>query len=105
MYMKPEVQKKVFAEAYRVMKPGARWLVWEAVIPPALENDTRGPAFRFTFHLPKEKVQTGYGTLWPEQPLDVSYYRALAQATGFRVANVKEQGGGFRTLFMELKKG
>ena len=50
----------------RVLTRGGRWLVWEAVIPRALEKDTRGPVFRFRFHLPGKVVQTGYGTLWPE---------------------------------------
>src|SRR5690242_814395 len=52
MYMRPEVQKRVFAEVYRVLNVGGRWLVWDAVIPRALENDTRGPVFRFRFQLP-----------------------------------------------------
>lgn len=104
MYMKPEVQKKVFAETHRVLAPGGRWLIWDAIIPTALDPGTKGPVFRFTFRLPKEEVRTGYGTIWPERPMDADHYRALAAAAGFRVATLKEQGGGFRTLFLELRK-
>lgn len=104
MYMKPDVQKKVFAEACRVLRPGGRWLIWDAVIPTALDQDTRGPLFYFRFKLPKETVNTGYGTLWPDRPLDLAYYRALALENGFRVAAATEQPGNFHTFFMELRK-
>ena len=30
MFMEPSVQKKVFAEAYRVLQKGGRWLIWDA---------------------------------------------------------------------------
>ena len=104
MYMKPDVQKKVFAEVSRVLRPGGRWLIWDAVIPTAADKETTGPVFRFLFQLPNETVQTGYGTLWPEQPLDVAWYRNLAKEAGFRIASVKEEGAGFRIFSMELRK-
>ena len=43
MYMRPEVQQRVFAEVFRVLTRGGRWIIWDAAIPRALENDTRGP--------------------------------------------------------------
>ena len=104
MYMRPEVQRKVFAEAFRVMKPGGRWLIWDAVIPTAMEQDTKGPVFRFRFQLPGKVVQTGYGTLWPDKPMDLAWYKGLAVQAGFEVANTGEQPGAFRTLTLELRR-
>lgn len=104
MYMRAEIQKKVFAEVARVLKPGGRWLIWDAVIPTALESDTKGPVFYFEFKLPKETVRTGYGTFWPPQPMDVAWYKALAAEAGLKVASAKEQPGAFRTFQMELRK-
>jgi len=104
MYMRPDVQRRVFAEAFRVLGRGGRWLVWDAVIPRALESDTRGPVFFFRFHLPGKVVQTGYGTLWPDQPMDLDYYKRLARETGFEIARAEQQAGAFQTLTLELRK-
>lgn len=104
MYMKAEIQKKVFAEVARVLKPGGRWLIWDAAIPTAVDSDTKGPVFYFEFKLPKETVRTGYGTFWPPQPMDVAWYRALAAEAGLKVVSAKEQAGAFRTLEMDLRK-
>src|SRR5215469_16891522 len=104
MYMQPDTQRRVFAETFRVLRGGGRWLIWDAVIPRALEADTRGPVFRFRFQLPGKVVQTGYGTFWPEQPMDLEYYKRLAGAAGFEIASAQQQAGFFQTLTMELRK-
>jgi ubiquinone/menaquinone biosynthesis C-methylase UbiE len=105
MYMRPDIQRKAFAEAHRVLARGGRWLIWDASIPTALESDTRGPVFRFRFHLPGDKVvQTGYGTFWPEKPMDLEYYKRLARDTGFEIARAEPQAGGFQTVALELRK-
>jgi ubiquinone/menaquinone biosynthesis C-methylase UbiE len=104
MYMKPEIQKKVFTEVYRVLKPGGRWLIWDAVVPTALEKETRGVVFYFRFKLPKETVETGYGTPWPDRPLDLPYYQGLAKQAGFHVTSAKQEGAVFQTFSLELSK-
>jgi len=105
MYMRPAIQRRVFAEAFRVLTPGGRWLIWDAIIPPALEKNTSGPVFRFRFHLPGGKVvETGYGTFWPDQSLDLDYYKALARQSGFEIAHAAVQDGGFRTMTLELRR-
>lgn len=104
MYMRPEVQQRVFAEVFRVLTRGGRWIIWDAAIPRALENDTRGPVFRFRFQLPDRVVQTGYGTFWPEKPMDLNHYRRLAQEAGFEIARAEQQAGTFQTVTLELRK-
>lgn len=104
MYMRPEIQRRVFTETFRVLTRGGRWIIWEAVIPRALENDTRGPAFLFRFRLPGKVVQTGYGTDWPEKPIDLEHYKRLARDTGFEIVSAEQQPGKFQTLTLELRK-
>jgi ubiquinone/menaquinone biosynthesis C-methylase UbiE len=104
MYMRAEIQQRVFAEVFRVLTRGGRWIVWDAVIPLALENDTRGPVFKFRFQLPGKVVQTGYGTFWPEKPMDLDYYKRLARETGFEIARAEQQAGAFQTVTLVLRK-
>jgi ubiquinone/menaquinone biosynthesis C-methylase UbiE len=104
MYMRPETQQRVFAEVFRVITRGGRWIIWDAAIPRALENDTRGPLFKFCFHLPGVEVQTGYGTLWPENPMDLNYYKRLARAAGFEITKAEQRAGTFETIALELRK-
>jgi ubiquinone/menaquinone biosynthesis C-methylase UbiE len=104
MYMRPEIQQRAFAEVFRVLTRGGRWIIWDAAIPRALENDTRGPAFRFRFQLPGKVVETGYGTFWPEKPMDLDYYKRLARETGFEIARAEQQAGAFQTVTLELRK-
>ncbi|HLJ45119.1 MAG TPA: class I SAM-dependent methyltransferase [Bryobacteraceae bacterium] len=104
MYMRPAIQQRVFAEAFRVLTRGGRWLIWDAIIPRALENGTQGPAFLFRFHLPDKVVQTGYGTFWPDKPMDLDHYQRLARDTGFEIVSARQQPGGFQTFTLELRK-
>ncbi len=104
MYMRPEVQRRVFAEVFRVLRREGRWLIWDAVIPVALEENTRGPVFRFRFQLPGKVVETGYGTFWPEKPMDLHYYKRLAAEAGFAIARAEQQAGTFQTVTLELRK-
>ena len=49
-------------------------------------------------------VQTGYGTFWPEKPMDLDYYKRLAREAGSEIARAEQQAGVFQTVTLELRK-
>jgi hypothetical protein len=51
--------------------------------------------------LPDREIETGYGTKWPEQIKDISYFKELAEKAGFIADDQKINGSVF---FLELKK-
>lgn len=95
---------RVFAEVFRVLAPGGRFLIWDADLPtrpPDVPAAQRIVAFTLTVHLPEQTVETGYGTPWPSQAYDLAYYTNLAQAAGFEVVEQAQQG---RVLSLVLRK-
>lgn len=104
MFMKPDIQEKVFTEVFRVLQPGGTWLVWDSVVPaatPGSEKESYTAWLRT--HLPGETIVYGYSVLKFEKPLDVPYYSRLAAHAGFQIDDVKELGGG-KSFLMKLRK-
>ena len=103
MYIKDiETHRKVFSEVYRVLTEGGRFLIWDAILPHRKKADKDIAVFTLAVKLGEEEVvETGYGTLWPEEGRRPSYYVKLAREAGFEVALKKEQG---QRLFLALRK-
>ena len=102
MFIADAKQAQVFREAYRVLAPGGRFLVWDLHMPARIDPKRDIGVCRFAFQLPKEEVKTGYGAFFPERTHDLAHYRKLAEEAGFRVAAARDGG---RTFFLELRKG
>jgi ubiquinone/menaquinone biosynthesis C-methylase UbiE len=104
MYMKPDVQQKVFSEVWRVLKPGGTWLIWDSVIPAA-DAGSKDQSFlaQLRTHLPNETIEYGYSVLRQDRTLDVKHYSGLARGAGFQVLEVKNAGEG-KSFSMVLRK-
>jgi SAM-dependent methyltransferase len=98
MYMNPDQQEKALREAFRVLSPGGRIMIWDVQLPVAPSPKQDLVMYRFRFHLPAETVETGYGTSFPKKPLDMAYYSQLVRTAGFMVEEQETAGNTFRLV-------
>jgi ubiquinone/menaquinone biosynthesis C-methylase UbiE len=100
MYVAETDHPKVFSEAYRVLAPGGRLLIWEATTPHK-EGEKKWAIFPITVNLPAEQVKTGYGVPLGGQPHDSAYFARLATEAGFHTIATQEDRHHF---FLEFQK-
>jgi ribosomal protein S18 acetylase RimI-like enzyme/ubiquinone/menaquinone biosynthesis C-methylase UbiE len=88
MYIKPEDHRRVFEEVLRVLAPGGRFLIWDAVLPPRTDDKKDIAVFPVTVELPEGRtISNNYGVRWPSEGRDAAYYQQLAEAAGFEVVS------------------
>ncbi len=84
MYMDTKTRKKVFKEAYRVLRPGGVFHLWDVTIPAQTDPSKSLFVVPLKITLPDEVIQTGYGVPWKDREQDVETYTDLAQKIGFK---------------------
>lgn len=86
MYIPRPERSKVMKEIHRVLAPGGRFRLWDVEQRGRTDKTKEVIVYRFSFKLPSETVQTGYGTLWPDEPYGMKDYVAMAAGAGFEIA-------------------
>ncbi len=104
MYVKShEDQQKIFCEAYRVLKPGGRFLVWEVDLSERPATDKKIYVVTLKYRVRGLENETGYGRMWPDEPRGEAYYLDQAEKAGFRLMNMQRSQHILQFEFMKPK--
>ncbi|NHJ31518.1 MAG: methyltransferase domain-containing protein [Asgard group archaeon] len=89
MYMDKKVKQGAINEAYRVLKPGGKFLVWDSEIPSEKPNNkVVYYVVPLEVTLPKKVIKTGYGVRYIFQ--DKNMIIEMCKKAGFEL-NVKSE--------------
>jgi SAM-dependent methyltransferase len=100
MYIDPADHAKIFQELQRVLAPGGRLLIWDAIFPKKTDPGQLTVLFPLHIKLPKADINTGYGVNLIEEQ-GIAHFVELAKAAGFDLVAQTSEKGWFH---LELKK-
>jgi SAM-dependent methyltransferase len=98
MYIAPADHAKVFQEIHRVLGPGGRLFIWDAVFPRKTDERQLFVMYPLRIQLPQKTIQTGYGVRIVEGQ-GAEHFVELATAAGFEVVTRKDAEGWFYLEF------
>ncbi len=101
MFIAPADHEQVFRELRRVLIPGGRLLVWDAVLPRLEDKRKKFATIPITFKLPGKEINAGYGTYLVPGGQGLAHFEELASKTGFAVVSKRSSQEWF---FLELSK-
>ncbi len=101
MYMEPEEQEKVFKEAWRVLKHGGEFWVWDITIPERAAREEDVFAVLLDVRMHGTSVRAGYGAPWASRRQDITSFRKAAAAAGFECTGTRLDD---QVIFLRLRK-
>lgn len=103
MYIGRPDHKKVFSEAYRVLKDDGEFILWDTTISKYDGGLKDVFIVKLEVDTPKKSIKTGYGTLWKDKEQDISYFSSLGKETGFKVMLKEINNQIFKIVFKKLE--
>jgi ubiquinone/menaquinone biosynthesis C-methylase UbiE len=85
MYIDEKLHEKTFEEVRRVLKPGGSFYIWDVAVPRKVDGSKEKVLFPVSVEVSGKHVTTAYGVRRREMDLDLDYYIALAEKSGFDV--------------------
>ncbi|MBE0710760.1 MAG: class I SAM-dependent methyltransferase [Candidatus Aminicenantes bacterium] len=101
MFLAPADHEHVFRELHRVLAPGGRLLIWDAIFPNLEDKNKKFASIPITFKLPGRDIDAGYGTYLVPGGQGLAHFEGLAHKTGFAVVSKTSAQEWF---FLELSK-
>lgn len=98
MYIAPEDHERVVAQIRRVLRPGGKFLLWDAVFPPKKDPGHLYVLFPLHVRLPQAEIATGYGVPFREGQ-GADHFIGIAEKAGLRTVAREGENGWFLLRF------
>ena len=85
-----EDQKKIFEEAWRVLKPSGVFHLWDVDLSTRPETNKEFFLVHLVYQIGENVTETGYGQRWPEDIRGVEHYVEMAEEVGFQPTRIEK---------------